>query len=245
MRKSWIIARRDLASFFDGAMAYILLTVFLGAWGFFTWWYGAWYPDVFVNGQADLTPFFQSAYWTLFVFIPALTMRSLAEERRSGTLDLLLTRSVTDWQVVMGKFLSSLLLIVIALLCTLPYYAVVASIGPLDHGAAICGYLALFCMSAAYVAIGILASSFSRNQIEAFLIGMLIILVFHVVFAVVPSNLLGPTGELVQFLSTADHFESMSRGVVDSRDLVYFLSILVLALVLAEINLAKRLFRRP
>lgn len=244
MRRSWIIARRDLASFFDGPLAYILLTVFLGSWGFFTWWYGAWYPDVFVQGQADLTPFFQSAYWTLFVFIPALTMRSIAEERRTGTLDLLLTKAVSDWQVVTGKFMASLLLIALALAFTLPYPAVLAQLGDVDSGAAICGYLGLLCMSAAYVAIGILASSMARNQVEAFLVGMLIILVFHVVLAVLPSSLLGPVGELMRFLSTADHFESMSRGVIDSRDLVYFAGIVLLALVLAEINLAKRNFNR-
>jgi ABC-2 type transport system permease protein len=244
MRKSWLIARRDLASFFDGPMAYILLVVFLGAWGFFTWWYGAWHPDIFVQGQADLAPFFQTAYWTLFVFIPALTMRSIAEERRTGTLDLLLTKSVTDWQVVFGKFIASLSLILIALACTLPYYVVTANIGKVDHGAVWCGYLGLVCMSAGYVAIGILASSLSRNQIEAFLTGMLIIVVFHVVFLVLPANFVGPVGELLQFLSTAEHFDSMSRGVLDSRDLVYFLSIVVLGLSLAEINLAKRLFQR-
>jgi ABC-2 type transport system permease protein len=244
MRKSWIIARRDLASFFDGPMAYILLVLLLGAWGFFTWWYGAWHPDVFVQGQADLTAFFQTAYWTLFLFIPALTMRTLAEERRTGTLDLLLTKAVTDWQVVFGKFIAALLLIVIALVFTLPYYAAIAWIGPVDHGAVWCGYLGLFCMSAGYVAMGILASSMARNQIEAFLLGMIMILMFHVVFMSVPGNFVGAFAAAMQSLSTAEHFDSMSRGVVDSRDLVYFLSIVVLGLVLAEINLAKRLFNK-
>src|SRR5262245_10768026 len=119
MRKTWIIARKELASFFDSLIAYILMAVFLGISGFFTWWYGS---DVFMRGQADLSAFFNIAYWTLFFFIPALTMRTLAEERKTGTLDLLLTKAVTDWQVVFGKFLACLVLIALALACSLPYY---------------------------------------------------------------------------------------------------------------------------
>ncbi|MBL8003145.1 MAG: ABC transporter permease subunit [Flavobacteriales bacterium] len=244
MRKSWLIARRDLAAYFDGPMAYILLTVLLGTWGFFTWWYGAWYPDVFVRKQADLNAFFQTAYWTLFAFIPAITMRSLAEERRSGTLDVLLTRPVTDWQVVSGKFLACLVLVLIALGATLPYYAALVFLGDVDHGAVWCGYFGLACMSAAYCAMGILASSLSRNQVESFLVAMLLILFFHVVLLALPGNFTGALGEVLRALGTSAHFEALSRGVIDTRDLLYFGSITLLALVLAEHNLAKRLFTR-
>lgn len=244
MRKSWLIARRDLAAFFDGPMAYILLTALLGTWGFFTWWYGAWYPDVFVRKQADLNAFFQTAYWTLFAFIPAITMRSLAEERRTGTLDVLLTRPVTDRQVVTGKFIASLVLVLIALAATLPYYVVLTTLGPVDHGAVWCGYLGLALMSAAYTAIGIYASSLSRNQVESFLVAMLIILLFHVVLVALPANFTGTFGAVLRELGTAAHFEALGHGVVDTRDLLYFGSITFLALVLAEYNLAKRLFTR-
>jgi ABC-2 type transport system permease protein len=244
MRKSLLIAQRDLAAFFDGPMAYILLTVLLGTWGFFTWWYGAWYPDVFVRKQADLNAFFQTAYWTLFAFIPAVTMRSIAEERRSGTLDVLLTRPVTDAQVVFGKFLACLSLITIALAATLPYYIGISFLGEVDHGAVWCGYLGLFCMSAAYTAIGVYASSMARNQVEAFLVGTLIILVLHVVLQALPGNFTGATGEYMRALGTYSHFESLGRGVVDSRDLLYFGSVTFVALVLAEHNLAKRLFNK-
>ncbi|MCB0815500.1 MAG: ABC transporter permease subunit, partial [Flavobacteriales bacterium] len=142
-------------SFFDSLIAFILLVVFLGVSGIFTWMLGS---DVFLRGQADLQAFFGIAYWALYLFVPALTMRTLAEERRSGTLDLLLSRSVSDWQVVLGKFWASLLLIAIALACTLPYYLTVAWLGDLDHGAAWSGYLALFLLGAAYVSIGVYAS---------------------------------------------------------------------------------------
>ena len=101
MKSVWIISKRELQSFFDSLIAYILLVVFLGISGFFTWLFGS---DIFLIGQATLQPFFSIAYFTLFFFIPALTMRMLAEEKRSGTIELLLTKPVTDWQVILGKF---------------------------------------------------------------------------------------------------------------------------------------------
>ncbi|MCB9170205.1 MAG: ABC transporter permease subunit [Flavobacteriales bacterium] len=237
MKKTWTIARKELAAFFDSLIAYILLVVFLGLSGFFTWLYGT---DVFMRGQADLSGFFNIAYWTLFFFIPALTMRSLAEERRSGTLDLLLTKALTDWQVVAGKFLAALVLIGIALLCSLPYYITIASIGNIDHGAVIGGYLALLLMSAAYIGIGIYASSVTNNQIVAFLLALVIGAFFHILFQIMASNFTGVTGMVLNFLSTGQHFDSMSRGVLDSRDILYFLSIALAGLVMAEFNLAKR-----
>ena len=241
MRTTWTIARRELASFFDSLMAYILLVVFLGISGFFTWWFGA---DVFMQGQADLGSFFNIAYWTLFFFIPALTMRTLAEERRTGTLDLLLTKAVTDWQVVLGKFTSCLLLIAVALLCTLPYYITVARIGPIDHGAAICGYLALLLMSASYIGVGVFASSITNNQLIAFLIALVIGACFHLFFGIVAASLTGPVGRVFDFLGMGVHFDSMSRGVGDSRDVLYFLSIATAGLGGAELQLAQRGLRR-
>ncbi len=241
MRPILLIARKELAAFFDSLMAYLILAAFLGVSGFFTWWFG---QDVFIRGIADLSTFFNVAYWTLFFFIPALTMRTLAEERKSGTLDLLLTKALTDWQIVAGKFLACLALISIALFFTLPYYITIANIGKVDHGAIWCGYLALLCMSAAYIAIGIYASSLTNNQIVAFVISLLLISLFHLAFSVMASNFTGVVGETLQFLSTGSHFDSMSRGVIDSRDLLWFLSIVLLGLALAEMNLAKRLVNR-
>ncbi|MBN2519551.1 MAG: ABC transporter permease, partial [Bacteroidales bacterium] len=161
MDKIWIITKRELRSFFDSLMAYIMIVLFLGFSGFFTWLYGS---DVFFVGQASLQAFFGIAYWTLFFFIPALTMRLIAEENRVGTLELILTKPVSDWQFVVGKFLATLILILIALVLTLPYYFTVWSIGPIDHGAVWSGYLGLLLMSAAYISIGIFASSITNNQ---------------------------------------------------------------------------------
>jgi ABC-2 type transport system permease protein len=237
MKQIWIIAKREFRTFFDSLAAYILLVVFLGLSGFFTWLFGS---DVFFIGQATLHPFFSIAYFTLFFFIPALTMRMLAEEKRSGTIELLLTKPVSDWQVIMGKFLSVLLLILIALALTLPYYITIWSIGPIDHGAVWCGYLGLILMSMVYIAIGLFASSITNNQIVAFLLALFIGVFFLIIFNVLAGNFTGTTGQILSYLSLSTHFDSISRGVIDSRDLLYFLSLTFFSLVLAEASLSKR-----
>jgi ABC-2 type transport system permease protein len=237
MKTIWIITRRELQSFFDSLIAYILLVVFLGISGFFTWLFGS---DIFLVGQASLRSFFTIAYWTLFFFIPALTMRLLSEEKRSGTIELLLTKAITDRQIVLGKFLSTLILIIIALLFTLPYVITVASIGNIDVGGVICGYLGLIMMSGVYISIGLFASSITQNQIVAFLIALFSGIFFHLIFDLLSGSITGITGQVFNFLSLRVHFESMSRGVIDSSDLIYFLSLIFLGLFLAEISLSKR-----
>jgi ABC-2 type transport system permease protein len=237
MTKIWTIAAKELRTFFDSLTAYILIIVFLGLSGFFTWLFGS---DIFFIGQATLQPFFSVAYWTLFFFTPALTMRMIAEENKSGTIELLLTKSVSDWEVIVGKFLACLLLIVIALALTLPYYISVWSMGPVDHGAVWCGYLGLILMSMAYISIGIFASSISNNQIVAFLLALFIGVFFLIIFQVLAGDLTGALGEIMDYLTINNHFESISRGVIDSRDIIYFLSITFLGLVLAETALSKR-----
>ncbi len=237
MRAVWIIAKKELGSFFDSLIAYILLALFLGFSGFFTWMFG---NDIFLIGQATLRGFFNIAYWSLFFFIPALTMRLLAEERKQGTIEWLLTKAVTDRQVVWGKFLATLLLVAIALLFTLPYVITLANIGNLDQGEVICGYLGLMLISASYISIGLYASSITNNQIVAFLAALLIGLFFHIIFGVLSNNFQGIVGELFNILSLSTHFESISRGVLDTRDLIYFISLVAIGLLLAEVSLTKR-----
>ncbi len=237
MQVIWIIAKRELQSFFDSLIAYIMLVLFLGFSGFFTWLYGS---DIFFIGQASLETFFNIAYWTLFFFIPALTMRLLAEEKKTGTIELLLTKAVSDRSVVIGKFLSTLLLIAVALLFTLPYVITVANLGNLDVGQVICGYIGLLLLSAAYVSIGLYASSITSNQIVAFLTALFIGLFFHIIFGVLASNFTGFLGQLFSTLSLSSHYESIVRGVVDTRDLIYFMSIILIGLFLSELSLTKR-----
>jgi ABC-2 type transport system permease protein len=237
MNTIWILTKREFRAFFDSLIAYILLVLFLGISGFFTWLFGS---DVFLVGQASLRAFFTIAYWTLFFFIPALTMRLLAEEIRTGTLELLLTKAISDRQVVLGKFLSTFLLILVALLFTLPYVITIASIGNLDLGAVICGYTGLLLMSGAYISIGLWASSITRNQIVAYLVALFVGFFFHLLFDLLASSFTGLVGQLFSSLSMRVHFDSISRGVLDSGDLIYFLSLIVLGLFLSEVSLSKR-----
>jgi len=237
MKQIWIIAKREFRTFFDSLAAYILLVVFLGLSGFFTWLFGS---DIFFIGQATLQPFFSVAYWTLFFFIPALTMKMLAEEKRSGTLELLLTKPITDWQVVAGKFLAVMMLISVALLLTLPYYITVSFLGPIDHGAVWSGYFGMLLMSAAFTSIGLFASSITNNQIVAFLLALFIGVFFIVIFDVLASSFTGATAYFFNYLSLSTHYESISRGVIDSKDLIYFLSITTIGLLSADSVLSKR-----
>ena len=237
MNPIWIIAKRELSSFFDSLVAYIMLIAFLGFSGFFTWLFGG---DIFFVKEASLQVFFGVAFWTLFVFIPAITMRQLAEEKKTGTIEMLLTKSVNDRQLVLGKWLACFLLVAIALLFTIPYYITVASLGDIDHGATISGYLALLLMSGMYVSIGIFASSLTNNQIVAFLLALLIGIFFHFLFGIMAGGMSGWIGEILDTLSLSNHFESISRGVLDSKDLIYFISITLFGLFMAEYMIAKR-----
>lgn len=237
MNKIWIITRRELASFFDSLIAYVIIIMFLGFTGFFTWLTG---NNVFLMGQANLQVFFQIGFWTLFFFIPALTMKMLAEETRSGTIELLSTKAISDWEIVTGKFLACLLLVVIALTCTIPYYVTVSQLGSVDHGAIIGGYLGLILLTAGYVSIGLFASSITNNQIVAFLIALLIGIFFQLLFDIMGFTLRGSVGNILNYLSMRTHFDSLSRGVIDSRDLIYFFSVIVIGLTFSQAMLSKR-----
>ena len=237
MKQITIISKRELRAFFDSLMAYIMIVAFLGFSGFFTWLYGG---DVFYVNQASLQTFFGIAYWTLFFFIPALTMKSIAEEKKTGTIESLLTKPISEWQFVCGKFFAVLLLIIIALALTLPYYITIWCLGPVDHGAVWTGYLVLILMSASYISIGLFTSSLTNNQIVAFLLALLIGLFIHFIFGMVSSTFSGTLGSVMDYLNLSSHFSSMSRGVIDSKDLIYFLSITLLGLAGAELALVKR-----
>ncbi len=232
-----MIARRELQSFFDSLIAYIMIVVFLALSGLFTWLYGA---DIFFVNQASLQSFFSIAFWTLFFFIPALTMKQIAEERRTGTIEMLLTKPISEWQVLWGKFLATLILIAVALALTLPYYLTVWKLGPVDHGAVWSGYLGLLLMSSAYISVGLFASTISTNQIVAFLLALFIGIFFHIIFGFLASNMSGVVAAVFNYLSLSSHFESISRGVIDSKDIVYFLSVIVMGVMGAEAVLVKR-----
>jgi len=237
MKQIWMITRRELQSFFDSLIAYIMIVVFLALSGLFTWLYGS---DIFYVNQASLQSFFGIAFWTLFFFIPALTMKQIAEERKTGTIEMLLTKPISEWQLLWGKFLATLILIGIALVLTLPYYITVWKLGPIDHGAVWTGYFGLLLMSSAYISIGLFASTITNNQIVAFLLALFIGIFFHIIFEFLASNMSGILGSVFNYLSISNHYQSVSRGVIDSKDLIYFLSIIFMGIVSAEAVLVKR-----
>ncbi|MEO0469524.1 MAG: ABC transporter permease subunit [Bacteroidota bacterium] len=238
MKNIWTIAKREYRTFFDSLVAYILLVAFLGFVGFMTWIFTR--SNVFFSQQATLAPFFSIAKLAILFFSPALTMRMIAEEKRTGTLEVLLTRAVSDGQVVAGKYLACMMLIGTALLCTLPYYFTVSWLGPVDHGAVWCGYLGTLLLSSVFVSIGLFASSISNNQIVAFLVALLIGFCFYLLFDLVAEVLPESLANVIRFFSASAHYESMARGVIDSRDVIFFASVSLLGLILAEVQLAKR-----
>ena len=234
MRNIGIIARRELRSYFDSPVAYIVVVAFLlvSGWMFF--------GPLFLLGRADLRPLFAPSPFSpamlLVILAPAVTMRLVAEERKSGTLELLTTLPVTDAQVILGKFLAAWALLTAALSCTLLYAATVSMLGDLDWGPVLAGYLGMLLFCGALLAVGLLCSTWTRNQIVAFIIGFVASAALYFVYWLqffLP-QLIAP---LVEFLSVSFHLDNLSRGVVDTRDVVYYVSLMALALFWAERSL--------
>lgn len=190
-------------------------------------------------GFADLNSFFFFAPWVFLFLIPAITMKSFADELNSGTIELLKTKPISDWQIVLGKFLASLLLVVVALIPTLTYvytiYQLGNPIGNLDFGSTIGSYLGLLFLAATYTAIGLFTSTLSKNQIVAFILGVFITFFLYYGFDAI-SNSLG-NDLTIKKMGINEHFKSISRGIIDSRDIVYFLSVTIFFLFITKIRL--------
>jgi gliding motility-associated transport system permease protein len=225
----WTLTRKEFSSYFQSTIAYIFITLFLvlAHWLFF------WFGGFFTVGQATLRDFFYFIPWIFLFFVPAVTMRLWAEEKKLGTIELLLTFPVKDWEVVIGKFLAALGFLAVAVLLTLPLAITVIALGNPDNGALICGYLGCILLGASFLAIGLWASSITANQIVAFIVTVVICFVLYVIGT--PPVLGSVPHALVPFfanLSLSAHFDSIGRGVVDSRDVLYYLSIIVFFLFL-------------
>jgi ABC-2 type transport system permease protein len=233
MSPALVISKREIRTYFNSPVAYIVVTVFTVVFGFF------FFNNLFVEKQADMRAFFSLAPLMFCFFAPAVTMRLLAEEKGSGTIELLITMPVRDWEVVVGKWLAAMTLLLATLALTLVFAITVARLGPLDRGPAIAGYLGLLLMGGSYLAIGVMASSFTRNQVVALIISFGICFAFFLFGKVLPfvPERLQP---LVSFLSTDTHFENISRGIIDSRDLVYYASVIVVSLLIATTSLESR-----
>lgn len=235
--KTILIARKELAAFFNSLMAYIILVIFLAISGFFTWLSP---ENIFHQGSVSLGWFFNIGYWTLYLFIPAVTMRVFSEEYRNGTIELLLTKSITLRQIILGKFLACWALIGIALLATLPYYYTVSGLGKIDHATVWGGYLGLMMIAGAYASIGVFASSTSSNQIIAFIIALSLSFLFHFIFGYSSSGFTGTVTYVLSYLSIREHFESITRGVVDTKDLIFFFSIIFFFLSLTAYTVSSK-----
>ncbi|MEC8683794.1 MAG: gliding motility-associated ABC transporter permease subunit GldF [Bacteroidota bacterium] len=219
------ILKKEFHSFFASPVGYLVIGLFLILNGLFLWVFDNDF-NLFDYGFADLTPFFQLVPWIFIFLIPAVTMRSFSDELRLGTLELLLTRPITTLQLVLGKFFGALLLLILALIPTLAYVYAIYQLGNpqgnYDQGVLIGSYLGLLFLAATYTAIGVFASTLSENQIVAFLIAALLCFLFYFGFNGIADTL---NIEILKTFSLQMHFESIGRGVIDSRDLVYFLSI--------------------
>ncbi|MDX1431538.1 MAG: ABC transporter permease subunit [Gammaproteobacteria bacterium] len=228
MSNVWIIFKRELGSYFATPIAYVFLAIFVFLSGIFTFYLG----NFFERGQADLEPFFQFHPWLYLFLIPALAMRLWAEERRGGTIELLLTLPITMPQAVLGKFLAAWAFSAIALALTFPIWVTANYLGNPDNGVIVASYLGSLLMAGAFLAIGACISALTRNQVIAFVVsaavslgfvlsGFPLVLEFFSAWA--PQSVV----QAVSSFSFLSHFSDISKGVIDLRDLVYFVSLIV------------------
>ena len=232
------ILKKEFNSFFASPIAYLVIGVFLLINGLFLWIFKDDF-NVLNAGFADLNSFFFLAPWVFLFLIPAITMKSFADEFSNGTIELLKTKPISDWKIVFGKFWASLFLVFVALLPTLTYaytiYQLANPIGDIDFGSIIGSYIGLLFLAATYTSIGLFTSTLSKNQIVAFLLGVMITFLLFYGFDAI-SNSLG--NELsTKKMGINEHFKSISRGVIDSRDIIYFLSVTVFFLFITKTRL--------
>lgn len=219
------LLKKEINEFFSTITGYIVVVVFLLAIGLFMWVFPGQH-NVLDSGYASLNTLFTLAPWIFLFLVPAVTMRMIADEKKSGTMELLLTRPISDLQIVVSKYLASMILVLLALLPTLIYFFSVHQLGNppgnLDVGGTIGSYIGLFFLAAIYAAIGIFASSITSNQIIAFIIALLTSFIFYMGFDFLSSMwIFGSIDTFIMDLGINAHYRSMSRGVIDTRDIVY------------------------
>lgn len=235
MHAIFTIAKKELKDSFFSPIAYVFITVFL----FLSFWF--FFSNFFLIAQANLRTFFGPAPLLLLVFLPSISMSRWSEEKKSGTLEILLTLPVRDIEVVLGKFLSSLLFFSIVLILTLPLIFIVALLGDIDPGPVVGGYLGLFFLGSACLAVGLFISSLTENQIIAFIITVVVLFILYLMGESIFLNYIPEALKPVfSSLSLSNHFESLSRGVIDSRDLIYYLSLTGFFIYLNQLSLESR-----
>jgi ABC-2 type transport system permease protein len=233
MSTTTTVAKREIKTYFNSPVAYIVVMVFMLIAGYL------FFSQLFLEKQAELRYYFTLTPLIFTFIIPAITMRLIAEEKGSGTLEMLITMPVRDWEVVLGKFMAGMAMLGTIVGMTLFYAITVAALGPVDRGPVITGYLGLLLMGGSYVAIGVMASSLTKNQIVAFILAFAIsfaLFIFGQILQFAPEWL----SPVLAYLSMGNHFESFSRGVVDSRDVLFYVSLMAVALVIATASLESR-----
>jgi len=241
MKPVWIIAKRELGSYFTSPVAYVFLVIFLLLTGFFTFTAG----QFFERGEASLAAFFGWHPWVYLVLVPAVGMRLWAEERRSGTIELLMTMPITPWQAIAGKFLASWIFLGIALVLTFPVVLTVNILGSPDNGMILAGYLGSLLLAGAYLAITCMTSAMTRNQVVAFILSVVVCLFlilagFNPVTDLMARWASPAVIDTVAAFSVVTHFDGFQKGVIDSRDLLYFLSVIGFSLFATGVVLRNR-----
>jgi ABC-2 type transport system permease protein len=238
------IFRKELNVFFSSLIGYIAITIFLVANGLFAWIF----PDTNIldDGYATLDSFFNFAPWILMFLIPAITMRSFAEEKNSGTLEFITTRPITDMQIIFGKYLAALVLVVFAILPTVLYYFTVSALaspaGNVDTGGIIGSYIGLILLGGTFVAIALFTSCITNNQIVAFIAGMFACFFFYLAFdsiSLIPV-FVGSADAYFSAISINQHYQNISKGYIDVRDVLYFLSMITIFVLMTKTALGAR-----
>lgn len=221
---------KEIKSFLSSIIGYVFILIYLISSGLFHW-VISYNTNLLEGVEADLIPFFNLSPVIFLILIPAITMRSIAEERRTGTIELLFTRPISDIQLLFGKYLSAVTLLLIAILPTLFYYFTMyylgSPVGIIDTGATLTSYIGLVLLGATFISIGIFASSITSSQIVAFILSMFLCWLFYDGFNLLGSyNLLGELDTIVRSFGMTTHYDSIKKGVIDSSDLLYFLSVI-------------------
>lgn len=239
-----VLLLKEIREFFSSLIGYIVIAVFLITNSMFMWIFPGDY-NILDSGYASLDSLFTLAPWIFLFLVPAITMRSFSEENKTGTMEFLLTKPLTDLQIILAKYFGALILVILSLLPTLVFYWSVSSLGNppgnIDSGGTLGAALGLFFLAAIYVAIGIFASSLSDNQIIAFIIAVVLSFTVYMGFEFL-SSLPGLQSfdAIVLSLGINDHYKSISRGVIDSRDILYYLVVIVFFLLVTRFKLQSR-----
>lgn len=240
----YALFRKEISNFLSSLIGIMVVVVFLLITGLFLWVFKSDF-NIMTFGYATLDSLFILAPWVFLFLVPAVTMRSFAEERRTGTIEMLLTKPLSDWQIVGAKYLAGVVLVILALIPTFIYYVSVSQlampVGNIDHGGIWGSYIGLFFLSATFVSIGVFCSSITNNQILAFILSVFLCGFLYIGFEFIYSMaLFGKVDLFIQQLGMSAHYSSMSRGVIDTRDLIYFISVIVLFLSMTKITLSSR-----